>query len=200
MLLQAFAASGLFLLAAWLPAYFVALSGMATSTALLIHTINMAALSGSMVLGGCLADEWAPAPVLLATCATAIAFAYLAWLLFSMGVAEVTWLAQCILCVLLGLHWGALTEVLLDMFPPGVSSTRDRPAIRPTSFQWPGLHLCTVAEQDASEIGLDTCLRPRSSCSHHQPLRVLSHCLVCQLTCVPAAAMPSLLPYAAAEL
>lgn len=129
MLLQAFATSGLFLLTAWLPAYFMQLSGMATSTALLIHTINMATLSGSMVLGGVLADEWAPVPVLLATCATVIPFAYPAWLLFSMGVAEVTWLAQCILCVLLGLHWGALTEVLMDMFPPGVSlRMRHQPA------------------------------------------------------------------------
>lgn len=120
-LLQAFAASGLFLLAAWLPSYFMQLSGMAASTALLIHTLNMAALTGSMLLGGLLADEFNPAPVLLATCAVVIAFGWLAWLLFSLGVAEVTWFAQCILCVLVGLHWGALTEVLLDMFPPGVS-------------------------------------------------------------------------------
>lgn len=118
--LQAFAASGLFLLTAWLPAYLVQLSGMATSTAMLIQTINMAALSGSMVLGGLLADEGTATPILLATCAVAVPFAYPAWLLFSMGVPEVTWLSQCILCVLVGLHWGALTEVLADMFPPTV--------------------------------------------------------------------------------
>jgi MFS family permease len=120
-LLQAFAASGLFLVAAWLPSYFMQLSGMAASTALLIQTLNMAALTGSMLLGGLLADEFDPAPVLLATCAVAIAYGWPAWLLFSLGVAEVTWFAQCMLCVLVGLHWGALTEVLLDRFPPGVS-------------------------------------------------------------------------------
>jgi MFS family permease len=128
-LLQAFAASGLFLLTAWMPSYFMQLSGMAASTALLIHILNMAALTGSMLLGGLLADEFNPAPVLLATCAVAIAFGWPAWLLFSLGVAEVTWFAQCILCVLVGLHWGALTEVLLDMFPPGVSQDADQTSI-----------------------------------------------------------------------
>lgn len=135
MLLQAFAASGLFLLTAWLPSYFMHLSGMATSTALLIHTLNMAALAGSMLLGGLLADEWAPLPVLLATCAVAIAFGWPAWLLFSLGVAEVTWFAQCILCVLVGLHWGALTEVLVDMFPTGVSVGD---AQQTAQSAWPG--------------------------------------------------------------
>lgn len=120
-LLQAFATSGLFLLAAWLPSYLMQATGMATSTVLLVHTTNMALLAGSMLLGGLLADEWAPTPVLLATCAVAIAFGWPAWLLFSMGVAEVTWFAQALLCVLVGLHWGALTEVTVEVFPAGVS-------------------------------------------------------------------------------
>jgi len=120
-LLQAFAVSGLYLLTAWLPSYFMQLAGMTPSTALLMHTLNMAALTGSMPLGGLLADEWERTPVLLATCVTAVGFGYPAWLLFSLGVAEVTWFAQCILCVLVGLHWGALTGALADLFPLGVS-------------------------------------------------------------------------------
>jgi MFS family permease len=120
-LLQAFATSGLFVLTAWLPSYLMQATGMATSTALLVQTINMALLAGSMLLGGLLADKWAPTPVLLATCAVTIAFGWPAWLLFSMGVAEVTWFAQALLCVLVGLHWGALTEVTVELFPPGVS-------------------------------------------------------------------------------
>lgn len=120
-LLQAFAASGLFLLTAWLPSYFMQLVGMPTSTMLLIHTISLAALAGSMLLGGLLADEWDAISVLLATCVTAVAWSYPAWLLFSLGVPEVTCFCSCVLCVLVGLHWGALSEVLLDMFPPGVS-------------------------------------------------------------------------------
>lgn len=116
-LLQAFAATGLFLLTAWLPSYFMQLTGMVPATALLIHTINMAALAGSMPLGGLLADEWESTSVLLGTCVTATAFAYPAWLLFSLGVAEVTWFAQFCLCVLVGLHWGALTQPLADLFP-----------------------------------------------------------------------------------
>jgi MFS family permease len=132
-LLQAFAVSGLFLLTAWLPAHFMQLSGMGASTALLVHTLNMAALAGSMLLGGLLADEWAPTPVLLATCAVAVAFGYPAWLLFSLGVAEVTWFAQCTLCVLVGLQWGALSELLGDMFPPGVSHQGLAPALAAAS-------------------------------------------------------------------
>lgn len=120
-LLQAFAVSGLYLLTAWLPSYFMQLAGMTPSSALLMHTLNMAALTGSMPLGGLLADEWERTPLLLATCVTAVGFGYPAWLLFSLGVAEVTWFAQCILCVLVGLHWGALAGALVDLFPLGVS-------------------------------------------------------------------------------
>jgi MHS family proline/betaine transporter-like MFS transporter len=119
--LQAFSASGLFLLTAWLPSFLMQLTGMAPAAALLLHTANMAVLTCCCLLGGLLADEHGAPSVLLATCAVAAAFAWLAWLMLSTAVLGLAAFAELLLCVLVGLHTGALTSVLTNAFPRGVS-------------------------------------------------------------------------------
>lgn len=120
-LLQAFGASSLFLLTAWLPAHLMQLAGMAPSTALLIQTISMAVLCLCSLLGGRLAEEWGCTTVLLSTCAVAVLYGVYAWLMLGLAVPEMAALAAGLLCVTVGLHVGALTGALTEAFPRGVS-------------------------------------------------------------------------------
>lgn len=120
--LQAFAVCGLYLMAAWLPVHFVAVTGLPASLAMTIHTLNMAVLAGSIPLGGFLADTYGHVSMLLGTCAATAVFAYPAWLLFSLSEPGVSWFGQFVLVTFVGLHWGALSGVLVERFPKGVSS------------------------------------------------------------------------------
>jgi MFS family permease len=119
--LQAFAVCGLYLLAAWLPVHLVQLTGLPASVGLTIHTVNMAAFTGSIAMGGFLADRYGRTAMLLSTAAAAALFGYPAWLMFSLAEAGVSWFSQFTLVTFVGLHWGALASLLVEQFPKVVS-------------------------------------------------------------------------------
>lgn len=118
---QLFALTGLYLLTAWMPMYYMQYTGLAARSALTVYTVNTALLVGCIPLGGFLADQYGRTSILLATCAAAAAFAYPAWLLFSLSVASVSWFAHFTLVAFVGLHCGALGGALVELFPRGVS-------------------------------------------------------------------------------
>lgn len=115
--LLAFAASGLFLLAAWLPAYYTQLTGLPARHALAIHTICMAVLTASVPLGGLLADKFGRTSLLLCTCVAAGVFCYPAWLLFELAVPSLSGLLQLLLVLFVGLHWGGVCPAVTERFP-----------------------------------------------------------------------------------
>eukprot|EP00879_Flechtneria_rotunda_P001305 GHRR01001455.1.p1 GENE.GHRR01001455.1~~GHRR01001455.1.p1 ORF type:complete len:1942 (+),score=725.52 GHRR01001455.1:344-6169(+) len=119
----AFAASGLYVLTAWMPIYFTQLTALPTHLAMTIHTVNTAVLAGSTVLGGFLADKYGRTPLLLSTLAAAALTSYPIWLVFSLSMAGVSWFGQFVLAVTVGLHWGGLPGLVMDMFPKEVRSS-----------------------------------------------------------------------------
>jgi len=119
--LSAHATTGLYLLTAWMPAYYIQLTALPASVALALQTVNTAFLAVSIPLGGFLADKYGQATLLLATATATAAFGYPAWLLFEMSVPAVSWFCQFMLVVFVGLHWGGLPAALLQICPKGVS-------------------------------------------------------------------------------
>eukprot|EP00775_Hariotina_reticulata_P005448 gene5448-5681_t len=87
--LSAHATTGLYLLTAWMPVYYIQLTGLSASKAFTLQTVNTALLALSIPLGGLLADTYGQTTLLLATAAATAAFGYPAWLLFEMNVPAV---------------------------------------------------------------------------------------------------------------
>jgi MHS family proline/betaine transporter-like MFS transporter len=115
------AGAATFTLAVWLlPSYFVQLGSITYRTSTIISAANMLLLVLALPFGGWVADKTGSRrKCMLATTALLLVTAYPVWLLLSFGHPAPAWFAQLVLVLLLGLFWGPLPSVLVDLFPEG---------------------------------------------------------------------------------
>ncbi|KAI8475099.1 MAG: hypothetical protein J3K34DRAFT_517732 [Monoraphidium minutum] len=119
----AFPAASFYLVGAMLPACLVELTSLAPHVALALHTANLVALVGIIVLGGWLADSVGRTSLLLGCAAASAALAYPVWMLIELGLPAAAWLGQLMLVAGFGLYQGAAAESCVMALPKGMRTT-----------------------------------------------------------------------------
>jgi MFS family permease len=121
LLMACFGVMGFFLVTALIPSFLMDLTHIPAHLALTTHTVNMVVLAGVILLGGFLGDTYSRAPLMLGCCCISAVLAYPIWLLFTLENAGVSWFAEFVLVVLVGLFLGAGASLTVEAFPKGVS-------------------------------------------------------------------------------